>query len=83
MIAAANPSEWDILAIQEPWIDHLGKTRANSKWNVVYPTLKGLDDLPLDLLSSSTRNSHQNQSLKYLSNPTISRLSEYAPNITP
>ena len=46
MIAAANPSKWDILAIQEPWIDHLGKTRANSKWNVVYPTLKGLDDLP-------------------------------------
>jgi len=41
MIAAAKPNEWDILALQEPWIDHLGKTRANSKWNVVYPTLIG------------------------------------------
>jgi hypothetical protein len=46
MIAAAMPSEWDILAIQEPWIDHLGKTRANSKWSVVYPTLMGRDNLP-------------------------------------
>jgi hypothetical protein len=45
-IAAAMPSEWDILAIQEPWIDHLGKTRANLKWSVVYPTMKGHDNLP-------------------------------------
>jgi len=46
MIAVAIPSEWDILALQELWIDHLGKTRANSKWSMVYPMLKGCDDLP-------------------------------------
>ena len=43
---AANPSEWDILALQEPWIDHLGNTRANSKWSVIYPTPAGQINLP-------------------------------------
>ena len=46
LINTANPDDWDILAIQEPWIDHLGKTRANPKWSVVYPTCKGKDNLP-------------------------------------
>lgn len=38
MLARAHQDNWDILAIQEPYIDTLGNTRANSKWNVVYPT---------------------------------------------
>src|SRR6266481_4376798 len=29
---------WDILALQEPYIDKLGNTKANSQWHVVYPT---------------------------------------------
>ena len=28
---------WDILAFQEPYIDALGNTKANSRWHVVYP----------------------------------------------
>ena len=38
MLAIAHPSNWDILAIQEPYIDTLGNTRANPKWNMIYPT---------------------------------------------
>ncbi|EJF58326.1 hypothetical protein DICSQDRAFT_20212, partial [Dichomitus squalens LYAD-421 SS1] len=30
--------DFDILAIQEPYIDHLKLTRANPRWTVVYPT---------------------------------------------
>ena len=29
---------WDILALQEPYIDALGNTMANSWWHVVYPS---------------------------------------------
>ena len=29
---------WDILALQEPYIDVLGNTKANSWWHVVYPS---------------------------------------------
>ena len=46
VINEANPNNWDILAIQEPWIDHLGRTRANPKWSVIYPTCRGRDNLP-------------------------------------
>ena len=28
---------WDILALQEPYIDALGNTKANSWWHVIYP----------------------------------------------
>ena len=28
---------WDVLALQEPYIDTLGNTKANSWWHVVYP----------------------------------------------
>ena len=46
MLSNAKPNEWDILALQEPWFDHLGKTRANPKWSATYPTPKGRDNLP-------------------------------------
>src|SRR6266481_2377464 len=29
---------WDILALQEPYVDKLGKTKENSQWHIVYPT---------------------------------------------
>jgi hypothetical protein len=32
-----NPNTYDIAAIQEPYMDFLGKTRANPHWRVVYP----------------------------------------------
>ena len=43
MIATALPNNWDILALQEPWIDHFGNTRASPKWSVIYPSTKRLD----------------------------------------
>ena len=37
--------QWDILALQEPVIDHrLGLTKANSHWRVVYPAHKYTQD---------------------------------------
>jgi hypothetical protein len=42
LLAKANPSEWDIIALQEPYLDHLGLTCANSHWNVLYPSNKNL-----------------------------------------
>lgn len=44
MLASANPHRWDIIALQEPYLDHLGRTRANSHWNVIYPSNKNLDN---------------------------------------
>ena len=29
-------NSWDILALQEPYIDTFGITKANSRWHVVY-----------------------------------------------
>ena len=37
VINTARPEDWDIIAIQEPWIDSLGKSRASQYWRVVYP----------------------------------------------
>ena len=34
----ANPEDWDVIAIQEPWLDHLGNTQANQYWRVLYLT---------------------------------------------
>ncbi|KIK47992.1 hypothetical protein CY34DRAFT_36412, partial [Suillus luteus UH-Slu-Lm8-n1] len=30
-------SEWDIIVIQEPYINFLRNTRANHRWHVLYP----------------------------------------------
>ncbi|KAG5736093.1 hypothetical protein E4T56_gene6291 [Termitomyces sp. T112] len=38
ILAAARPKEWDVLAIQEPYLDFLGNTRASSYWRVLYPS---------------------------------------------
>jgi len=29
-----DPKDYDIIAMQEPWIDHLGHTRAGPRWEV-------------------------------------------------
>ena len=31
--------DYDILALQEPYLDRLGNTRASHKWWVIYPTM--------------------------------------------
>ena len=40
---STSPSEWDILALQEPTINQLSNTTANPHWRVVYPTQKLID----------------------------------------
>ena len=37
------PSDWDLIALQEPAINKIGNTRANAHWRVVYPTTKYTD----------------------------------------
>ncbi|KNZ79079.1 hypothetical protein J132_04779 [Termitomyces sp. J132] len=38
MFNAAHSTEWDVLTIQEPYLDRLGNTKASHHWRVVYPT---------------------------------------------
>ena len=33
----ANPADWDILALQEPWLNSLGNSRGTQYWQVIYP----------------------------------------------
>jgi predicted secreted protein len=44
VLANANPKDWDIIAIQEPYMDFLGLTRANPHWNVIYPSNKNQEN---------------------------------------
>ena len=37
IINTARPEDWDILAIQELWLDSLGKSCASLYWQIVYP----------------------------------------------
>ena len=37
LLHSADPRDYDIIAIQEPYIDHLKLTRASPRWAVVYP----------------------------------------------
>src|ERR1700755_3034172 len=43
LLAKAKPQDWDIIALQEPYLNHLQLTRANPHWNVVYPSNRNLD----------------------------------------
>ncbi|KIJ39724.1 hypothetical protein M422DRAFT_174834, partial [Sphaerobolus stellatus SS14] len=38
LINSLPVDEFDIVALQEPWLDWLGRTRASRHWEVVYPT---------------------------------------------
>ncbi|KNZ77678.1 hypothetical protein J132_04497 [Termitomyces sp. J132] len=38
VLAAARPEDWDALAIQEPFLDRVGNTKANRHWRVLYPS---------------------------------------------
>ena len=33
----ANPKDFDLLQIQEPWFDRLGKSRGTPNWRIIYP----------------------------------------------
>ena len=43
LLSRAHSKDWDIIALQEPYIDHLNLTRAGQSWNVIYPSNKGLN----------------------------------------
>ena len=38
LINAPVHKEWDLLLLQEPYIDAFGNTKATSKWHVIYPS---------------------------------------------
>ena len=33
----ANPKDFNLLLIQEPWLDHLGNSCGTPNWHIVYP----------------------------------------------
>jgi hypothetical protein len=38
LLNTANPTNWDVIAIQEPWLDALGNARGTRYWCVLYPS---------------------------------------------
>jgi hypothetical protein len=42
LLAKANPTNWEIIALQEPYLNHLGLTHAHNHWNIYYPSSKNL-----------------------------------------
>jgi hypothetical protein len=38
MLNSLNPNDWDIIALQEPYIDFKGVTHATLPWYIVYPS---------------------------------------------
>lgn len=43
LLANAELEDWDIIALQEPYLDHLHLTQASPKWHIIYPSNKSLD----------------------------------------
>ena len=46
IINSANPANWNILVIQEPWLDPHGNTRASGFWCMLYPSSHFHDNTP-------------------------------------
>jgi hypothetical protein len=46
ILNTASPEDWDIIAIQEPWLDQFKNARGSSYWRILYPTTHLLDDAP-------------------------------------
>jgi ribonuclease HI len=46
LLHCADPSKWDVLLLQEPYIDFLKKTRSNPYWRVIYPDIFYADHSP-------------------------------------
>ncbi len=44
VLAGANPQRWDIIALQEPYLDFLRLTHTNAHWNVIYLSNKNLEN---------------------------------------
>ena len=37
VLNTANPKDWDIIALQEPWFNNFRNTQGTQYWRVVYP----------------------------------------------
>ena len=46
VINTASPSDWDVIALQEPWIDSYGNSRSSQYWRVIYPANFYEEDCP-------------------------------------
>ena len=44
ILNTANPADWDILAIQEPWLDAFNNARGFHHWRILYPPTHLHDD---------------------------------------
>src|SRR5262245_30548707 len=47
LINTLDPEDYDLILIQEPYIDFNRKTRANHRWRVVYPSSYYADNSPV------------------------------------
>ena len=43
LLSKATPTDFDIIALQEPALDHLSLTRGNAHWRAVYPSVRDPD----------------------------------------
>jgi len=46
ILNSAAPKNWDIIAIQEPWLDRFNNARGSTYWCILYLTNHLLDDAP-------------------------------------
>ena len=61
LINSGIHKDYDILALQEPYIDVFGNTKATRNWRVLYPTSHLSDPMPLRavmLVSSEIGRAH-------------------------
>ena len=38
VLNTTNPKDWDVLALQEPWLDSFGDSHGLQYWHVIYPS---------------------------------------------
>jgi len=43
ILNTASPEKWDIIAIQEPWLNYLNNARGSAYWRILYPSDHLLD----------------------------------------
>jgi hypothetical protein len=44
ILNTASPEDWDIIAIQEPWLDTFSNSRGSAYWRILYPTNHLVDE---------------------------------------
>ena len=83
MIEETSPLDMDVIAIQEPHIDHLGLSRAGSRWRAIYPSHNRVEwgETQFLLLISSLISSNAWYQLERCpETKSITRLSGYRPS---